>query len=217
MAIEQEAPAARAAAVAQQPAAPGVFHHHLRAVAHHDAGSGQAQQQRHVGRATEIETFQRQSIIVPNSELINAPLGNWTHRNKVQRSEVPVSVAYDTDPQEVIDLLLEVVTERSDVLRNPEPHVEFLRFGASSLDFELRFHLADFGDGLRVRNEVRIEILRRFRARDIVMPFAHQEVMLHIQDRDRDALLRRGSRAADIPSDGQEELFPAPDDDKLLP
>ncbi|MBX9470072.1 MAG: mechanosensitive ion channel family protein [Rhizobium sp.] len=168
-------------------------------------------------RATEIETFRRQSIIVPNSELINAPLGNWTHRNRVQRSEVPVSVAYDSDPQEVIDLLLEIVTERDDVLRNPEPHVEFLRFGASSLDFELRFHLADFGEGLRVRNEVRIEILRRFRARDIVMPFAHQEVMLHIQDRDRDALLRRGSRTADIPSDGQEELFPAPDDDKLLP
>ncbi len=90
-------------------------------------------------RATEIETFRRQSIIVPNSELINAPLGNWTHRNKVQRSEVPVSVAYDTDPQEVIDLLLDVVNDRSDVLRNPEPHVEFLRFGASSLDFELRF------------------------------------------------------------------------------
>ena len=33
-------------------------------------------------RATEIETFQRQSVILPNSELINAAVGNWTHRNK---------------------------------------------------------------------------------------------------------------------------------------
>lgn len=167
-------------------------------------------------RATEIETFRRQSIIVPNSELINAPLGNWTHRNRMQRSEVPVSVAYDADPQEVIDVLLAVVNERSDVLRNPEPHVEFLRFGASSLDFELRFHLADIANGLRVRNEVRIEILRRFRARDIVMPYPHQDVMLHIQEQDRQALIRRKARADDRPH-VPEELSPDPDDDKLLP
>lgn len=167
-------------------------------------------------RATEIETFRRQSIIVPNSELINSPLGNWTHRNRMQRSEVPVSVAYDADPQEVIDVLLAVVNERSDVLRNPEPHVEFLRFGASSLDFELRFHLADIANGLRVRNEVRIEILRRFRARDIVMPYPHQDVMLHLQEHDRQALVRRKKRADDRP-DVAEELSPDPDDDKLLP
>lgn len=168
-------------------------------------------------RATEIETFRRQSIIVPNSELINSPLGNWTHRNKVQRSEVPVSVAYDTDPQEVIDLLLEVVNERADVLRNPEPHVEFLRFGASSLDFELRFHLADMGEGLHVRNEVRIEILRRFRARGIVMPYPHQDVMLHIQEHDRQMLVRRKAREVPDRTGAGEELSPEPDDDKLLP
>lgn len=168
-------------------------------------------------RATEIETFRRQAIIVPNSELINAPLGNWTHRNKMQRSEVPVSVAYDTDPQEVIDLLLDVVNERDDVLRNPEPHVEFLRFGASSLDFELRFHLADMGEGLHVRNEVRMEILRRFRARGIVMPYPHQDVLLHIKEHDRQGLLRRKPRSPDPePVDG-EELSAEPDDDKLLP
>jgi small-conductance mechanosensitive channel len=168
-------------------------------------------------RATEIETFRRQSIIVPNSELINAPLGNWTHRNKVQRSEVPVSVAYDTDPQEVIDLLLDVVNARSDVLRNPEPHVEFLRFGASSLDFELRFHLADMGEGLHVRNEVRMEILRRFRARGIIMPYPHQDVMLHIQEHDRQVLMRRRARQAEVKPDSAEELSPETDDDKLLP
>lgn len=167
-------------------------------------------------RATEIETFRRQSIIVPNSELINSPLGNWTHRNRMQRSEVPVSVAYDADPQEVIDVLLEVVKERPDVLRNPDPHVEFLRFGASSLDFELRFHLADMSDGLHVRNEVRMEILRRFRARGIVMPYPHQDVMLHVTEHDRQVLLRRRVRAT-AADPAVEQLSAEPDDDKVLP
>ncbi|MDH4441906.1 MAG: mechanosensitive ion channel [Rhizobium sp.] len=168
-------------------------------------------------RATEIETFRHQSIIVPNSELINTPLGNWTHRNRVQRSEVPVSVAYDADPQEVIDVLLSTINGMPDILRNPEPHVEFLRFGASSLDFELRFHLADMGEGLTVRNRVRMEILRAFRARGIVMPYPHQDVMLHVREQDRHALLRRRSKTEAERKTDADELPAEPDDDKLLP
>ena len=168
-------------------------------------------------RATEIETFRRQSIIVPNSELINTPLGNWTHRNKVQRSEIPVSVAYDADPQEVIDVLLSVVNAMPDILRNPEPHVEFLRFGASSLDFELRFHLADMGEGLNVRNRVRMEILRAFRGRGIVMPYPHQDVLLHVREQDRNVLVRRRSKSEAERKPDADELPVDADDDKLLP
>ena len=50
-------------------------------------------------RATEIETFQRQTVILPNSELINSAVGNWTHRNKLGRIDVKVSVAYGTRRQ----------------------------------------------------------------------------------------------------------------------
>ncbi|WP_052760329.1 mechanosensitive ion channel family protein [Rhizobium sp. LC145] len=130
-------------------------------------------------RATEIETFRKQSIIVPNSDLINAAVGNWTHRNRIQRSEIPVSVSYGTDPQTVIDILLELVNEVPEVLRIPEPHVEFTRFGASSLDFELRFHLPDIGEGLRIRNDLRIAILQRFQKEGIEIPFPQQEIVFH--------------------------------------
>ncbi len=130
-------------------------------------------------RATEIETFRKQSIIVPNSDLINSPVGNWTHRNKIGRSEVPVAVSSHSDPQKVMDILLELVDQVPEVLRNPEPHVEFLTFGASSLNFELRFHLADMGEGLRIRNNLRIAILKRFREEGIEIPFPQQEIVFH--------------------------------------
>jgi small-conductance mechanosensitive channel len=123
-------------------------------------------------RATEIETFRKQSIIVPNSELINASLGNWTHRNRVARSEIPVSVGYDSDPKQVMAILLELVQTVPKVLRNPEPNVEFLRFGPLSLDFEMRFFLSDLSDGMAIRNNLRIAILERFRREGIVMPLA---------------------------------------------
>jgi potassium-dependent mechanosensitive channel len=65
------------------------------------------------------------------------------------------------------------------VLRNPEPHVEFLNFGPSSLNFELRFHLADMGEGLRIRNNLRIAILKRFKEEGIAIPFPQQEIIFH--------------------------------------
>ncbi|MBY5763733.1 mechanosensitive ion channel family protein [Rhizobium leguminosarum] len=134
-------------------------------------------------RATEIETFRKQSIIVPNSELINGLVGNWTHRNKIGRSEIPVSVAYNADPQQVMDILLELTAKIPLVMRNPEPHVEFLRFGPYSLDFELRFFLADMGDGMAVRNNLRIEILKRFKAEGIEIPLPQTDLTIHREAR----------------------------------
>lgn len=132
-------------------------------------------------RATEIETFRGQSIIVPNSEFINSSVGNWTHRNRIQRAEIPVSVAYETDPQQVMDILLELVKKQTPVLRNPEPHVEFLRFGDFSLDFELRFHLSDLNHGLTVKNNLRMEILKRFRQEGIIIPMPQRNLNIHVE------------------------------------
>ncbi|MDI7863620.1 mechanosensitive ion channel family protein [Rhizobiaceae bacterium n13] len=133
-------------------------------------------------RATEIETFRRQTIIVPNSELINASVGNWTHRNRLGRQEIQVSAAYESDPREVIAILQEVLAANSAVLRNPEPIIEFLRFGESSLDFEMRFFLADLYQGTEVRTAIRIDIFERFREAGIEMPFPQRNLTVRFED-----------------------------------
>jgi len=165
-------------------------------------------------RATEIETFQRQSIIVPNSELINAPVGNWTHRNRLGRIEIPVSVSYDSDPRQVMDLLMDIALAHPGLLRNPEPVVMFNGFGQSSLDFELRGFVGDVLGALPVKNELRVTILERFRAEGIMMPYPHQEVHLHLDEQDRQIFAgRRTSRT----KNSQADLRVPPDDDKILP
>ncbi|MBP1850930.1 mechanosensitive ion channel domain-containing protein [Rhizobium halophytocola] len=138
-------------------------------------------------RATEIETFQRQSIIVPNSELINASVGNWTHRNRLARIDVPIGVSYDADPNEVIRILGEVGREQEGVLSNPEPFVIFLGFGDSSLDFQLCVFVPDILDSLGVKNGVRVAIFQRFKAEGISIPFPQRDVNFFVQ----------GQRAAD--------------------
>ncbi|MCV3736979.1 mechanosensitive ion channel family protein [Rhizobium sp. TRM96647] len=119
-------------------------------------------------RATEIETFQRQTIIVPNSVLINGQVGNWTHRNKLGRIEIPVSVFSGNDPRQVTELLLEVAATQP-VLRNPEPSVTFLGFSALTLDFELRAFVADVLDAGVIKTEMRTAILERLRQDDIAL------------------------------------------------
>ncbi len=122
-------------------------------------------------RATEIETFQHQSIMVPNSLFINASVGNWTHRNKLGRSDIPVVVGYDTTPRRVMDLLLEIADAHPLVLRNPAPAAVFSAFGETTMTFELRIYVADIVNGGGVRNDLRLEIFERFRAEDIGLPF----------------------------------------------
>lgn len=133
-------------------------------------------------RATEIETFNRQSIIVPNSELINSPVGNWTHRNKLGRVDVPVGVSYDADPRRLIEILIEIAHGHELVLNNPEPVVHFVGFGESSLDFMLKCHVADVLTGITVRTELSLRIFERLKAEGIEIPFPQRDLNIKFGD-----------------------------------
>lgn len=133
-------------------------------------------------RATEIETFNRQSIIVPNSELINSPVGNWTHRNKLGRVDLPIGVSYDTDPRRLIEILIDIAQGHELVLHNPEPVVHFSGFGESSLDFVLKCHVADVLTGVVVRTELSLRIIERLKAEGIEIPFPQRDLNIKFGD-----------------------------------
>ena len=121
-------------------------------------------------RATEIETFQRQSVILPNSQLINSAVGNWTHRNKLGRVDIKVGVAYDSDAKRAYAVLLDIARNHPLVLKNPEPFVLFVNFGPAALEFEIRVFLADVLNGNVVHNDIRFAILEAFDAEGIEIP-----------------------------------------------
>jgi small-conductance mechanosensitive channel len=121
-------------------------------------------------RATEIETFQRQTVILPNSELINSAVGNWTHRNKLGRIEIKVGVAYGSDVKRVHEVLLDIARSHPLVLKNPEPFVLFANFGPAALEFEVRVFLADINNGSSVQNDLRFAILDAFEGAGISIP-----------------------------------------------
>lgn len=138
-------------------------------------------------RATEIETFQRQSIIVPNSELINSQVGNWTFKSKSGRVDIAVGIAYGSDARAAERILYEIAHNHAMVSKKPEPSVWFAGFGDSSLDFRLRVFLYDINNLVTVESEMRFEILRRFEDAGIDIPFPQRDVNLRLMSQEAEA------------------------------
>jgi small-conductance mechanosensitive channel len=143
-----------------------------------ELGSGMGYVKRINVRSTEIETFDRASLIVPNSELISGPVTNWTHTNLNGRIIVPVGAAYGADPRQVETILTEIAKAHPMLLRRPAPYVLFRRFGADALEFEIRAVLRDVNWILNVTSDINFEISRRFTEAGIEIPFAQRDLHL---------------------------------------
>ena len=121
-------------------------------------------------RATEIETFDRASVIIPNQEFITGVVKNWTHGNTVGRITIKVRVAYDSDVAKVRELLLACTTKHPQVLQATPPAVYLMGFGDIGIDFELRCLIGNIEQSWSVRNDLYMEVLRAFCGAGIKIP-----------------------------------------------
>ena len=133
-------------------------------------------------RATEIESLDRTAIIIPNSELISASVTNWTHKDRTGRLTISVGVSYNSDPQAVYDMLLEVAKESDLVLSSPLPSVMFRDYGDSALIFELRVFIRNITDRYSIATKLRLAIWQKFKEESIEIPFPQRD--LHIRSSD---------------------------------
>jgi small-conductance mechanosensitive channel len=146
-------------------------------------------------RSTEITTFDNASVIVPNADLITGQVINWMHGDFSGRLSINVGTSYDSDPDQVIDILLDIVNSHPQVLKRPEPFAIFADFGADALMFTVYFYVGNIGTDYGVINEVRLQILKRLREADIEIPFAQRDI--HLRDMDRlEALVREVAKGA---------------------
>jgi small-conductance mechanosensitive channel len=159
-------------------------------------------------RSTEIETWQKASVIVPNADFISQAVTNWTLTDKNGRVEVRVHVVRECNTARVRDILLQIANEHPKVLVDPEPFVLFQDFNPSSFEFELRCYTNDVIWMLTIASDIRYEIDRKFRAEGIEIPFPRQVVHMGRAEADDampDIILRGGpmERGTSAAGDGQ--------------
>jgi small-conductance mechanosensitive channel len=129
-------------------------------------------------RATEIRTFDRSDVIVPNSELISGQVLNWTLRDVHRRVSVNVGVAYGTNVELVKEILLKIANTHPDIVNNEtfKADVLFTSFGESSLDFQLRAFVQDAYMTPRVQSELHFAIDKAFKEANIEIPFPQRDI-----------------------------------------
>lgn len=111
-------------------------------------------------RSTEILTFDRASLIIPNSEFISGRVKNWVHADRTARIIVPVGVDYSADPQVVQKILLDAALAHIEIMSEPKPMVIFKNLGENGLDFELRC-FTDVDSMSTTRSDLLFDIYRR--------------------------------------------------------
>jgi|TARA_R100000005_G_scaffold93803_2_gene70128 small-conductance mechanosensitive channel len=132
-------------------------------------------------RSTRIRRVDGVHLLIPNSQLLENTVTNWTLVDDLVRTAVRVGVAYDSDVRLTESLMYRVAEEHPNVLKTPEPMVIFDNFGDSSLEFELNFWVHSTAErGLRlIRSDLRFQIDALFREHGLVIAFPQRDVHLN--------------------------------------
>lgn len=118
-------------------------------------------------RSTTLETGNKASIIIPNSDILSKSLINMTYANRMGRVDISVGVGYDSDIELVKKTLLDIAAANPNVLENPAPTVSFNTLGNTSLGVQLQCYTANVYNKGSIATNVREEIIKRFRELDI--------------------------------------------------
>ncbi|MBR0316698.1 MAG: mechanosensitive ion channel [Synergistaceae bacterium] len=140
-------------------------------------------------RSTTIKTWDGFDVILPNRYFLENNVTNWTKTDLRKREVLKVGVSYDCDSREVEKLLLGIVSEHSQVLKNPAPFVIFKNFGDSALEFEIYYWIElRKSSGMKVSSDLRHHISAVFKREGINIPYPQRDIHIIKENDERDKI-----------------------------
>ncbi len=122
-------------------------------------------------RTVVLVTYDGLTVYLPNADVLSEPIVNYT-RTPLNRTEITVGVAYDTDLERAREAMLAACRVADGVVRDPGPQAWVTTFGESSVDVVVRYwHAADIASRWRVRNAVAIAVKRELDDQGMTIPF----------------------------------------------
>lgn len=129
-------------------------------------------------RTTRAVTIDDKVIVIPNHKYLTHSLYNWTQNGKSTVESIDIGVAYGSDIEKVKELLIEIVTNHSKILKSKRIDVLFMDFGDSALQFRVLFTINNSFTHLKIKSDLRFEIDKKFREHAIQIPFPQRDVHL---------------------------------------
>ncbi|MBM3553995.1 MAG: mechanosensitive ion channel [Alphaproteobacteria bacterium] len=111
-------------------------------------------------RSTEIVTERASAVIVPNSEILQTAVVNWTHGDRHARVDIRIAVAGTANLEDIERLMVGCAAADARVAEEPKPHVLLQEIGDDLLEFELRAFVKKVEERLFVASDLRKAVLK---------------------------------------------------------
>jgi small-conductance mechanosensitive channel len=130
-------------------------------------------------RYTSVDTRDGREILVPNEDFVTQHVVNWSYSNNRMMLISRFGVSYDSDPHHVCQAAVAAAASVPRVLADPPPVCYFEAFGESSLDFSVRYWIADPNEGIiNVRAPVMMALWDAFKREGIDIPFPVRDLRI---------------------------------------
>lgn len=152
-------------------------------------------------RSTEIQTFDRSAVIVPNSNLISGVVKNRVRGDRTGRVVISLSVLRDKDPVRAAELMVACAKAHADVLKEPPPRVVFKKIGDPFLEFDLVAMITDVNLSLRVQSDLNFSVFKTLSASGFIPEMGPASSFITVQGLEpvRDALGQIASAVGKVP------------------
>ncbi len=138
-------------------------------------------------RSSTVSLRNGSNLVVPNGDLLNNRIVNWSNSKSTKKVILPLSVAYGSDLKTVKSLLEHIAGQDERILDAPAPNAIPRNFGDSAINIDLVFWVRSIGETEAVTGQLILDIDTQFREQKIVIPFPRQDVHIYTeQEKDKD-------------------------------
>lgn len=121
-------------------------------------------------------------VIVPNSKLTSNKLINWTHTTTESRFHLPVGIAYSSDAEKAMLIMIECALSHKQVEPDPVPFVRLSDFADSAVMLDLLFWSKEVFTIDDVKSDIRKDIYRKFTEAGIEIPFPQRTLHFNAEE-----------------------------------
>ena len=129
-------------------------------------------------RATRLRTKTNDYIVIPNAVIAREPIINYSCPTRNYGCIIKVGVDYETPPNKASQTIMKVLDETPNVLKQLPPVVRLTEYSDFSINFTIRFYIADFAESEPIMSDVMYRLWYAFKREGIIIPFPISDVRI---------------------------------------